>query len=105
MAQFTLPANSKIGIGRTIPGPPGATRVRAVKVYRWNPDDGKNPVIGVPAVDLDRAHPCGARRPRDGPADTDLRVRRQRELGHPWFSIDPRLGREGLHLVRQGEEM
>src|SRR5271165_433745 len=38
MAQFTLPANSKIGIGRTIPGPPGATRVRAVKVYRWNPD-------------------------------------------------------------------
>jgi len=45
MAQFTLPANSKIGIGKTIPGPPGATRVRGFKVYRWNPDDGKNPVI------------------------------------------------------------
>ena len=45
MAQFTLPANSKIGIGKTVPGPPGATRMRGFKVYRWNPDDGKNPVI------------------------------------------------------------
>src|SRR5271157_5146240 len=57
MAQFTLPANSKIGIGRTIPGPPGATRVRAVKVYRWNPDDGKNPVIDSFSVDLGACGP------------------------------------------------
>ena len=45
MAEFTLPANSKIGAGKTVPAPPGATRVREFKVYRWNPDDGKNPVI------------------------------------------------------------
>src|SRR6202140_5061583 len=51
MAEFSLPANSKIGIGNTFPGPPGATRVRDFKVYRWNPDDGKNPVITTLNID------------------------------------------------------
>ena len=57
MAQFTLPANSKIGTGKTVPGPPGATRVREFKVYRWNPDDGKNPVIDTFAIDLNDCGP------------------------------------------------
>ena len=42
MAEFTLPANSKVGAGKTS-GAAGAKRVREFKIYRWNPDDGKNP--------------------------------------------------------------
>src|SRR6476660_9262262 len=57
MAEFTLPANSKIGTGKTFPGPPGATRVRDFKVYRWNPDDGKNPVIDTFEIDLNDCGP------------------------------------------------
>src|SRR5712671_2428708 len=57
MAEFSLPANSKIGIGNTFPGPPGATRVRDFKVYRWNPDDGKNPVIDTFEIDLNDCGP------------------------------------------------
>jgi succinate dehydrogenase / fumarate reductase iron-sulfur subunit len=57
MAQFAMPANSKIGIGKTVPGPPGATRTRGFKVYRWNPDDGKNPVIDTFEIDLNDCGP------------------------------------------------
>src|SRR6266481_1943727 len=57
MAEFTLPANSKIGVGKTFPGPPGATRVREFKIYRWNPDDGKTPVIDTFEIDLNDCGP------------------------------------------------
>jgi succinate dehydrogenase / fumarate reductase, iron-sulfur subunit len=43
MAEFRLPANSRIGQGKTWKAPAGAKRVRDFKVYRWNPDDGANP--------------------------------------------------------------
>ena len=49
--------SAKIGIGKTVPGPPGATRVRAFKVYRWNPDDGKNPLIDTFEIDLNDCGP------------------------------------------------
>ena len=45
MAEFTLPANSKPGTGKTVPGAAEAKRLRRFNIYRWNPDDGKNPVI------------------------------------------------------------
>ena len=45
MAEFTLPQNSKIGKGKHFPAPAGAKNVRSFKVYRWNPDDGKNPSV------------------------------------------------------------
>ncbi len=45
MGEFTLPANSKVGPGKTDPAPPGAKRVREFKIYRWNPDDAENPAI------------------------------------------------------------
>jgi succinate dehydrogenase / fumarate reductase iron-sulfur subunit len=57
MAEFTLPRNSKIGIGKTFAGPPGATRLRELKIYRWNPDDGKNPVIDTFEIDLNDCGP------------------------------------------------
>ena len=57
MAEFTLPRNSKIGIGKTFPGPSGATRLREFKIYRWNPDDGHNPVIDTFEIDLNDCGP------------------------------------------------
>ncbi len=57
MAEFTLPANSKPGIGKTVAASPDAKRVREFKIYRWNPDDGKNPVIDSFSLDLDQCGP------------------------------------------------
>src|ERR1043166_1238576 len=57
MAEFTLPANSRIGTGKTVPAPAGAKRVREFKIYRWSPDDGQNPRIDTFAIDLDQCGP------------------------------------------------
>ena len=56
MAEFTLPKNSKIQPGRKFPAK-GAKRVRAFKVYRWNPEDGRNPSVDTYEVDLDTCGP------------------------------------------------
>ena len=52
MAEFTLPSNSKIGAGKTHPLPASAKQRRRFHIYRWNPDDDKNPVIDTYTVDL-----------------------------------------------------
>jgi succinate dehydrogenase / fumarate reductase iron-sulfur subunit len=52
MAEFTLPANSKIGVGKTYPAVAGASKVRNFKIYRWDPDGGANPRVDTYAVDL-----------------------------------------------------
>ncbi|TWT15636.1 succinate dehydrogenase iron-sulfur subunit [Reyranella sp. CPCC 100927] len=53
MAEFALPANSKIDRnGAAYPAPSGAKQVKSFKVYRWNPDDGKNPRIDTYDIDL-----------------------------------------------------
>jgi succinate dehydrogenase / fumarate reductase iron-sulfur subunit len=56
MAEFTLPANSKIGVGDTYKAE-GATNIKTFKVYRWTPDDGKNPRIDTYEVDMDSCGP------------------------------------------------
>ena len=45
MAEFALPANSKIGVGETYKAA-GAKNIRTFKIYRWTPDDGQKPQIG-----------------------------------------------------------
>jgi len=57
MAEFTLPANSKVGQGKTWAAPKGAAHVRAFKIYRWNPDDGHNPRMDTYEIDLDACGP------------------------------------------------
>ncbi len=52
MAEFSLPANSKIGTGTTHAPPPNPQLLRRFHVYRWNPDDGKNPVVDTYPIDL-----------------------------------------------------
>src|ERR1700736_6411681 len=57
MVQFTLPKNSKITAGKTWTRSVGARNPREYRVYRWNPDDGKNPRMDTYFVDLDGCGP------------------------------------------------
>ena len=57
MGEFTLPRNSKVGTGATYRAPAGAKRVKAFKIYRWNPEDGKNPRLDTYEIDLDQCGP------------------------------------------------
>ena len=57
MVQLTLPKNSKITDGQTWPHHAGAGREREFRIYRWNPDDGKNPRMDTFFVDLDDCGP------------------------------------------------
>jgi succinate dehydrogenase / fumarate reductase, iron-sulfur subunit len=57
MAEFSLPANSKIGPGKSWPAPVGAGRVKEFKIYRWDPETGANPRVDTYAVDLDSCGP------------------------------------------------
>jgi succinate dehydrogenase / fumarate reductase iron-sulfur subunit len=52
MVEFNLPANSKIGTGKTYPAPAGAKDARSFKIYRWNPDDGQKPRTDIYQIDL-----------------------------------------------------
>ena len=100
MAEFTLPANSRVKPGKTHKAPAGAKRVRAFSIYRWNPDDGQNPhtdtyeidrigvdrrvgaVVWAPAIDVEAARPFRARRRRIGLAGADLGIGGKGEFDH-----------------------
>ena len=58
MAEFRLPANSRIdaSAGRSYQAPPGASRVRTFRIYRFDPTTGQNP--RVDNYDIDMAS-CG----------------------------------------------
>ncbi len=57
MAEFSLPANSKIVGGKTYPAPSGAKNVKTFKVYRYDPDSGRNPRLDSFDIDLDDCGP------------------------------------------------
>jgi succinate dehydrogenase / fumarate reductase iron-sulfur subunit len=57
MAEFTLPANSKVKIGDTYKAPAGAKRVKKFKIYRYDPDKGANPRLDTYELDLDDTAP------------------------------------------------
>jgi len=57
LADFRLPANSRIGAGRHFPAPEGATNVQRYVVYRYDPDSGDNPRMDTYEVDTDRCGP------------------------------------------------
>ncbi len=57
MAEFALPANSKIRKGRDHAAPEGARRPKRFRVYRWDPDSGETPRIDRYTVDLDDCGP------------------------------------------------
>ena len=57
MVQLTLPKNSQINEGKVWPAPAGANRLTEYRIYRWNPDDGKNPQVDTYYVDRDDCGP------------------------------------------------
>ena len=57
MVAFNLPRNSRVTAGKTYKAPAGAKRVRAFRVYRWDPDEGRNPRTDIYEIDLDACGP------------------------------------------------
>src|SRR5207237_77504 len=57
MAQFTLPANSKITQGKNFPPPAAAKRAKTFKIYRWDPDAKATPRLDSYAIDLEACGP------------------------------------------------
>lgn len=56
MVQLRLPANSRIGKGRTYEDKTSG-RLQRFRVYRYDPHSGENPRVDTYSVDLDRCGP------------------------------------------------
>ena len=57
MAEFSLPSNSKIIKGDYYQDKTGSKNIKKVNVYRWNPEDDKNPRIDTFEVDMSNCGP------------------------------------------------
>lgn len=59
MAEFTLPTNSKIDkkAGKTFKAAAGAKNIKTFEVYRYNPEDDKNPHIDRFEINMDECGP------------------------------------------------
>ncbi|MEQ1889218.1 MAG: succinate dehydrogenase iron-sulfur subunit [Alphaproteobacteria bacterium] len=57
MVEFALPKNSKVEKGNTFKAPAGTKNIRKFHIYRWSPDDDKNPRLDTYEVDTDSCGP------------------------------------------------
>lgn len=57
MAEFRLPANSRVQPGHEHKAPAGASRARKFHVYRYDPHSGQNPRVDSYELDLDKCGP------------------------------------------------
>ena len=57
MVEFSLPRNSKVTKGKYQKASKDARNIRKFHVYRWNPDDDKNPQLDTFEVDMDECGP------------------------------------------------
>jgi succinate dehydrogenase / fumarate reductase iron-sulfur subunit len=57
MSEFTLPANSKIGEGKSWTLPRSAAHVKRFHIYRWDPGKKANPTLDTFEIDLDHCGP------------------------------------------------
>jgi succinate dehydrogenase / fumarate reductase iron-sulfur subunit len=57
MAEFSLPANSKVMPGKAWPAPASAKTPRSFKIYRWSQDDKQNPRLDTYTIDLAETAP------------------------------------------------
>ena len=55
--RFKTPPASRIEPGKTWPAPPKATRTKTLRVYRYEPESGRNPRIDTFEIDLDDCGP------------------------------------------------
>jgi succinate dehydrogenase / fumarate reductase iron-sulfur subunit len=56
MVELSLPKNSQVCDGKIWPRPQGK-RIKEFHVYRWNPDDEKNPHLDTYYIDLENCGP------------------------------------------------
>jgi succinate dehydrogenase / fumarate reductase iron-sulfur subunit len=57
MVEFTLPANSKVVDGKSHKAAANAKNVKTFKVYRYEPEDEKNPHVDSFDIDMDECGP------------------------------------------------
>ena len=57
MAEFTLPANSKVKPGKTHQAPANPAQPKTFSIYRWSPDDNENPRVDQYQIDLKSCGP------------------------------------------------
>jgi succinate dehydrogenase / fumarate reductase iron-sulfur subunit len=57
MVRLTLPRNSRIKTGKTWNRPEGTGKWKEFRVYRWNPEDGKNPRVDSYWINLAECGP------------------------------------------------
>jgi succinate dehydrogenase / fumarate reductase, iron-sulfur subunit len=57
MVEFTLPKNSKVTQGKVWPAPLDARELREYHIYRWDPEDGRNPRLDTYQIDLEDCGP------------------------------------------------
>jgi len=57
MAEFRLPANSRVRKGRHFPAAEGAGICRRFAIYRFDPDSGENPRVDTYDVDMESCGP------------------------------------------------
>ena len=57
MVEFALPKNSKVEKGNTFKAPAGTKNIRTFHIYRWSPDDDKNPRLDTYEIDTDSCGP------------------------------------------------
>ena len=55
MVQFNLPDNSKLVRGENYSLPKETKNKKKISIYRWSPEDDKNPRMDSYEVDLDKA--------------------------------------------------
>ena len=90
MAEFTLPANSKVRKdGRVFKAPAGAKNVRVFKIYRYDPDSTENPRLDSYEIDMDSC----------GPMVLDALIKIKNEIDST-FELSPLLPGGHLRLVR-----
>ena len=49
--NFGVAPESRVGRGKASPAPVGATRVKTLEIYRYDPDSGENPRLDTFEVD------------------------------------------------------
>jgi succinate dehydrogenase / fumarate reductase iron-sulfur subunit len=57
LADFKLPANSRVRQGKDHGGAEGAAKKRKFRVYRYDPGDGQNPSVDTYTVDMEDCGP------------------------------------------------
>jgi succinate dehydrogenase / fumarate reductase iron-sulfur subunit len=83
MAQFSLPANSKISKNGKAHKAEGGSQIKKFTVYRYDPDSGENPRYDSFELDLDQTGPMVL--------DALLKIKNELRHEHQWPQ------RSGLH--------